>query len=100
MNLTAAAGIAVIEDCTHTMGAHWNGTPSGKHGLVACYSTQTYKHINSGEGGLLVCAVPAIARRAVLLSGSYMFYDRHPSAPPPRRRRPWRLQTRRPPQSC
>jgi dTDP-4-amino-4,6-dideoxygalactose transaminase len=62
----------VIEDCAHTMGAEWNGTPSGRHGLAACYSTQTYKHINSGEGGLITSDDPDLMARAIILSGSYM----------------------------
>ena len=47
-------GVALIEDCAHTMGASWDGKKSGSFGAAACFSTQTYKHINSGEGGLLV----------------------------------------------
>ena len=76
-------GISVIEDCAHTMGAEWRGTPSGRHGIVGCYSTQTYKHMNSGEGGLLVTDDAEIAARSILLSGSYMHYSRHSAAPPP-----------------
>ena len=45
--------VILIEDCAHTMGATWNGRRSGSFGKVACFSTQTYKHMNSGEGGLL-----------------------------------------------
>jgi dTDP-4-amino-4,6-dideoxygalactose transaminase len=83
MALCDAAGVTVIEDCAHTMGARWRGVPSGRHGAVGCYSTQTYKHMNSGEGGFLVTDDADIAARAVLLSGSYMFYDRHGAAPGP-----------------
>jgi dTDP-4-amino-4,6-dideoxygalactose transaminase len=83
MALAGRLGLTVIEDCAHTMGATWRGTPSGRHGAVACYSTQTYKHINSGEGGLLTTDDPDVAARAILLSGSYMLYDRHRAAPPP-----------------
>ena len=54
MEICQAKGIRVIEDCAHTMGASWRGKPSGLWGDMACYSTQTYKHVNSGEGGLLV----------------------------------------------
>ena len=82
MEICTGAGITVIEDCAHTMGAAWNGTPSGRHGLVGCYSTQTYKHMNSGEGGLLVTDDDAVMARAVLLSGSYMLYGRHGTVPP------------------
>ncbi|WP_371059229.1 DegT/DnrJ/EryC1/StrS family aminotransferase [Rhodosalinus sp. 5P4] len=82
MRICDAAGITVVEDCAHTMGAAWRGVPSGRHGAVGCYSTQTYKHINSGEGGLLVTDDPEIAARMIVLSGSYMLYDRHTASPP------------------
>jgi dTDP-4-amino-4,6-dideoxygalactose transaminase len=76
-------GVRVIEDCAHTMGAAWKGVPSGRHGAIGCYSTQTYKHMNSGEGGFLVTDDADLAARAVLLSGSYMLFARHRAAPAP-----------------
>jgi dTDP-4-amino-4,6-dideoxygalactose transaminase len=81
MALCDARGLRVIEDCAHTMGARWRGRPSGTDGLVGCFSTQTYKHINSGEGGLLVTDDAEIAARATVLSGSYMLFERHLAAP-------------------
>jgi len=83
MTLCDAAGVTVVEDCAHTMGASWNGVPSGRHGAVGCYSCQTYKHVNAGEGGLLVTDDPEVAARAIMLSGSYMLYERHVDGPPP-----------------
>lgn len=83
MALCDRLGVTVIEDCAHTMGALWKGVPSGRHGRVGCYSMQTYKHINSGEGGFVVTDDAGVAARAVLLSGSYMLYARHRAAPPP-----------------
>ncbi len=83
MALCDRLAVTVIEDCAHTMGATWRGVPSGRHGLVGCYSMQTYKHINSGEGGLLVSDDPQVMARAILLSGSYMLYGRHRAAPAP-----------------
>ena len=83
MAMCDAAGVTVIEDCAHTMGASWRGVPSGRHGAVGCYSTQTYKHMNSGEGGFIVTDDEEIAARAVMLSGSYMLYGRHRAAPGP-----------------
>ena len=74
--------IILIEDCAHTMGAEWRGRKSGNFGAVACFSTQTYKHMNSGEGGLLTTDDAEIAARAIMLSGSYMLYERHGTAPP------------------
>ncbi|MEP4248525.1 DegT/DnrJ/EryC1/StrS family aminotransferase [Tateyamaria sp.] len=82
MAMCTAAGVTVIEDCAHTMGAAWNGVPSGRSGAVGCYSTQTYKHVNSGEGGFLVSDDAEIMARAIMLSGSYMLFESHLAAPP------------------
>lgn len=74
--------IAVIEDCAHTMGAKWDGKHTGTWGKVGCFSTQTYKHINAGEGGLLVTDDDDVAAQAILMSGCYMMYDQHILRPP------------------
>lgn len=76
-------GVTIIEDCAHTMGAAWKGVPSGRQGLIGCYSMQTYKHMNSGEGGFLISDDPQVMARAILLSGSYMLYSKHRAAPGP-----------------
>ncbi|SFI56525.1 DegT/DnrJ/EryC1/StrS family aminotransferase [Celeribacter neptunius] len=83
MYICNGAGVAVIEDCAHTMGASWDGVPSGRYGVIGCYSTQTYKHINSGEGGFLITDDEEVAARAVMLSGSYMLYGKHTAGPAP-----------------
>ena len=83
MAICNGAEVTVIEDCAHTMGAQWNGIRSGNFGKVACFSTQTYKHMNSGEGGFLTTDDAAIAARATILSGSYMLYERHGAGPDP-----------------
>ena len=70
-------GVALVEDCAHTMGAKWDGKYTGTWGKVGCYSAQTYKHINSGEGGLLVTDDDDVAAQAILMSGCYMMYDQH-----------------------
>ena len=82
MAICDAAGVTVIEDCAHTMGAAWKGVASGTQGTVGCYSCQTYKHVNSGEGGLFVTDDAEVAARAIILSGSYMLYERHLAGPP------------------
>ncbi|MEM7172568.1 MAG: DegT/DnrJ/EryC1/StrS family aminotransferase, partial [Pseudomonadota bacterium] len=74
-------GLIVIEDCAHTMGAGWDGRLTGGFGKAACFSTQTFKHINSGEGGLMVTDDEDIAARAILFSGSYMLYEQHRARP-------------------
>jgi dTDP-4-amino-4,6-dideoxygalactose transaminase len=83
MSVCNTAGVRVVEDCAHTMGAYWAGVPSGRHGIFGCYSTQTYKHMNSGEGGLIVSDDADLMAKVILLSGSYMLYARHSAAPPP-----------------
>ncbi|SFB15953.1 dTDP-4-amino-4,6-dideoxygalactose transaminase [Poseidonocella pacifica] len=83
MEICDGADVTVIEDCAHTMGAKWAGVRSGNWGKAACFSTQTYKHMNSGEGGLLTTNDPLIAARATILSGSYMLYERHGAGPSP-----------------
>ncbi len=83
MTMCDAADVAVVEDCAHTMGAAWNGKPSGTFGRFGCFSTQTYKHINSGEGGLLISDDAEGMARATMLSGSYMLYTSHSAGPPP-----------------
>lgn len=83
MAICDAAGVTVIEDCAHTMGAAWRGIPSGRWGKIGCYSTQTYKHMNSGEGGFLITDDDEVMARAVMLSGSYMLYGKHGTVPAP-----------------
>ena len=83
LEICARHGVRVIEDCAHTMGARWRGRLSGTEGVIGCYSTQTYKHMNSGEGGFLVTNDDQVMARAVILSGSYMLYPRHLAAPAP-----------------
>ena len=74
-------GVQVIEDCAHTMGASWAGKPTGTWGRVGCFSLQSYKHANSGEGGLLVTDDEDVAAQAILFSGSYMLYRAHGARP-------------------
>jgi dTDP-4-amino-4,6-dideoxygalactose transaminase len=74
--------LILIEDCAHTMGAFWDGKPSGTFGEYGCFSTQTYKHLNSGEGGMLVTDDDLGMARAILYSGSYMLYEKHAARPP------------------
>ena len=81
MNILSKHKICLIEDCAHTMGANWKNKKSGNFGSIACFSTQTYKHINSGEGGFITTNDKKLIASAILLSGSYMLYNKHLSAP-------------------
>ena len=81
MAMCDAAGVKVVEDCAHRMGESWNGVHSGRAGAIGCYSCQTYKHVNSGEGGFLVTDDPELAAKSIMMSGSYMLFERHLAAP-------------------
>jgi len=73
--------VTLIEDCAHTMGGYWDGRKSGSHGKIACFSTQTYKHLNSGEGGFVTTNDESVIARAIILSGSYMLFQRNGTVP-------------------
>jgi dTDP-4-amino-4,6-dideoxygalactose transaminase len=81
MEICKKYNLQLIEDCAHTMGATWGGRKSGSFGKIGCFSTQTYKHINSGEGGLLVTDDENVIAQAIIFSGSYMLYEKHVSRP-------------------
>ena len=74
-------GIVLIEDCAHTLGARWDGVLSGRVGRFGCFSLQAYKHINAGEGGVLITDDEDAAARAALYAGSYMLYGQNGAVP-------------------
>ncbi len=71
MALCDARGIPVIEDAAHSLGTVWSGRKIGTIGKVGCFSFQSYKMVNAGEGGILVTDDPELAARAVIMSGAY-----------------------------
>ena len=66
-----ASGIPVIEDAAHSLGTVWAGRNIGTLGKIGCFSFQSYKLINAGEGGIMVTDDPELAARAVIMSGAY-----------------------------
>jgi len=71
MELCDAANIPVIEDAAHSLGTTWNGRKIGTIGAIGCFSFQSYKMINAGEGGILVTDDADLAARAIIMSGAY-----------------------------
>jgi perosamine synthetase len=61
-------GIVLIEDCSQAYWAEYKGRLVGTIGEMACFSLQQTKHMTCGEGGLMVTADDAYARRALLFS--------------------------------
>ncbi len=85
-------GVTLIEDCAHTLGAFWDGRPAGGFGLAGCFSFQSGKHVNTGEGGVLVTDDDDIAAQAILHSGSYMLFAQNGTVPPPGVMARWQAQ--------
>ena len=71
MALCEARDIPVIEDAAHSLGTTWNGQNIGTIGKVGCFSFQSYKLINAGEGGIMVTDDADLVARAVIMSGAY-----------------------------
>ena len=71
MALCDAAGKPVIEDAAHSLGTTWNGKNIGTIGKIGCFSFQSYKLVNAGEGGIMVTDDADIVARAVIMSGAY-----------------------------
>ena len=71
----------VIEDAAHSLGTVWGGRKIGTLGRVGCFSFQSYKLVNAGEGGILVTDDADLVARAVILSGAYEHNWRKHMAP-------------------
>jgi dTDP-4-amino-4,6-dideoxygalactose transaminase len=79
LTLCDAAGIPVIEDAAHSLGTTWNGRNIGTLGRMGCFSFQSYKMINAGEGGILVTDDADLVARAIIMSGAYEHnWKKHP----------------------
>lgn len=75
-------GVRFIEDCAHSLGVLWNGVHSGHHGEIACISSQSYKMLNSGEGGFALTDNDEHAARLIMITGAYeKLYRRHTLRP-------------------
>ncbi len=72
--------VRLIEDAAHSVNATWGGKLTGTLGNVGCFSFQSYKMVNGGEGGLLATNDPMVAARAICMSGAYeQSWRFHPS---------------------
>ena len=79
LRLAEQRGVPVIEDAAHSLGTKWGGRTIGTLGNVGCFSFQSYKLLNSGEGGILVTDDAELFARAVIMSGAYEHnWQKHP----------------------
>ena len=79
LRLCAARGVPVVEDAAHSLGTTWHGRKIGTLGAIGCFSFQSYKLVNAGEGGILVTDDADLVARAVIMSGAYEHnWSKHP----------------------
>ena len=52
--ICAKFGVALVEDCAHSVGATINGEHAGLFGVAGVYSLYATKSITAGEGGIAV----------------------------------------------
>ena len=70
--LAAGQGLLVLEDAAQAHAAAHDGVPAGALGDVAAFSFYATKNMTTGEGGMVVCADEAVARRVRLLRNQGM----------------------------
>lgn len=70
-NLCEKYSATLLEDCAHSLGVMWQGEHSGHKGIACAISSQSYKMINSGEGGFLLTDDPEIAAQTAVYAGAY-----------------------------
>lgn len=71
MEVAEVHGLPVIEDAAHSLGTTWHCKNIGTIGRVGCFSFQSYKMINAGEGGIMITDDPDLIARAIIMSGAY-----------------------------
>jgi dTDP-4-amino-4,6-dideoxygalactose transaminase len=65
-------GLTVVEDAAQAHLAARDGRPVGTFGAAAAFSFYPTKNMTAGEGGMVVCADDAVARRVRLLRNQGM----------------------------
>jgi dTDP-4-amino-4,6-dideoxygalactose transaminase len=63
--------VVLIEDAAHALGARWRNKSIGSIGKIGCFSFQSNKIINTGEGGVIVTDDEQVIVKSILLSGAY-----------------------------
>ncbi|MCL2464311.1 MAG: DegT/DnrJ/EryC1/StrS family aminotransferase [Micrococcales bacterium] len=70
--IAAKHGLQLFEDAAQAHGATWQGAPVGSFGTFGMFSLYPTKNMTSGEGGMVSCATPEVARMVRLLRNQGM----------------------------
>jgi dTDP-4-amino-4,6-dideoxygalactose transaminase len=70
--------LTLIEDCAQAFGCKYDGKCVGNFGAMGCYSYNEFKHISSGDGGMIITNDDALAKKLRLATDKC--YDRSPNA--------------------
>ena len=90
MDIADRYGVKVVEDCAHTLGAKWRGKHVGTFGAVGCWSMQTNKAVNAGEGGILSTDREDVASYLTVATGTSFTSSYTHKTNTKRRTRPYR----------
>ena len=80
LELAAARGLLVIEDCAHALVSRWGSANCGTRGFAGCFSFFSNKNMTTGEGGAIAVNDDELADRLRLLRSHGMTtqtLDRH-----------------------
>lgn len=71
LNFAKEKGVFVIEDAVPSLGVSVKSKPLGTFSDFGCFSMQSDKTINTGEGGFIITNSKNLFERAVVLSGAF-----------------------------
>lgn len=74
MEVARRRGVKVVEDCAQSYLCTHKGRLAGTFGDIGCFSTNDYKHISTGDGGMLIMDDEAVYQRAMRFADKN--YDR------------------------
>jgi len=78
------AGAILLEDCAHSLGVRWQDKHTGHMGVACAISSQSYKMINSGEGGFFLTDDALMAAKCAVYAGAYEgLASKHVTVPGP-----------------
>lgn len=84
MDIAARHNLKVVEDCAQAYMCYYKGRLVGTIGDVGCFSLNDYKHISTGDGGMLLLKDEETYRRALKFADKN--YDRLSNDPAAMRR--------------